>query len=114
MNETALSIEPKGATLLRGSPVVIMAEAMGKAPEKLTLAVWPEGREATHMNMEPEGKGKFMFRMDSAQFSFQYQAYHGRAASPVYTLQVIDPPEVGKLKLTLIPPDYSHLPKEVR
>ena len=114
MNETSLSIEPRGATLLRGSPVVIRAEVVGKEPEKLTLAVWPEGREVTHMSMEPEGKGKFMFRMDSAQFSFQYQAYHGRAASPVYTLRVIDPPEVGKLKLTLIPPDYSRLPREVR
>ena len=114
MNEASLSIEPRGATLLRGSPVVIRAEVVGKESEKLTLAVWPEEGEVTHMNMEPQGKGKFMFRMDSAQFSFQYQAYHGRAASPVYALQVIDPPEVGKLKLTLIPPDYSRLPNEVR
>jgi hypothetical protein len=114
MNETFVSVEPKGMTVLRGSPVVIKAQAMGKVPEKLTLMVWPESREVMHMNMESEGKGRFMFRMDSAQFSFQYQAYHGRAASLVYNLQVIDPPDVGKLKLTLIPPNYSRLPKEVR
>jgi hypothetical protein len=114
MNETSLSVEPKGATLLRGAPLVIRTEAKGKVPDKLSLAVWPENREVMHMNMESEGKGKFIIRMDSAQFSFQYQAYHGRAASPVYNLQVIDPPDVGKLELTLIPPDYSHLPKEVR
>ena len=114
INETSLSVEPKGATLLRGAPVVIRAEVKGKGPDELSLAVWPENREVMNMNMESEGKGKFTFRMDSAQFSFQYQAYHGRAASPVYNLQVIDSPDVGKLKLTLIPPDYSRLPKEVR
>ena len=27
---------------------------------------------------------------------------------------MVDPPEVGKVKLTLIPPDYTRLPKEVR
>ena len=114
MNETSLSVEPKGTTLLRGSPVVIKAQATGKVPERLTLMVWPENREVMHTSMESEGKGRFMFRMDSAQFSFQYQAYYGRAVSPVYAIQVIDPPDVGKLKLTLIPPDYSRLPKEVR
>jgi hypothetical protein len=114
MNETLLSVEPKGLTLLRGEPVVIKALATGKVPERLTLAIRPKDREAMHLKMESEGNGRFMFRMDSVQFSFQYQAYHGSIASPVYTLQVIDPPEVGKLKLTLVPPDYSHLPKEVR
>jgi hypothetical protein len=93
---------------------VIKAQATGKVPERLTLMVWPENREVMHMNMQPEEKGRFMFRMDSAQFSFRYQASHGRAASPVYNLQVLDPPDVGKLKLTLIPPDYSRLPREVR
>jgi len=83
MNEITLSVEPKGATLLRGAPLVIRAEATGKVPDKLSLAVWPENREVMKMNMESEGKGKFMFRMDSAQFSFQYQAYHGSTSSPV-------------------------------
>ena len=114
MNETFLSVEPKGTTLLRGEPVVIKAQATGKVPERLTLAIRPIDREAMHLRMESEGNGRFMLRMNSVQFSFQYQAYHGGAASPVYTLQVIDPPEVGKLKLTLVPPGYSHLPKEVR
>lgn len=114
VNQVSFSVEPKGATLLRGSPVMIKAEATGKAPEKLFLAVWPESREAMHMNMQPVGKGRFMVRMDSVQFSFQYQAYHGPAVSPVYNIHVIDPPDIGKLKLTLIPPDYSRLPKEVR
>jgi hypothetical protein len=93
---------------------VIKAQVTGRVQDRLTLAVWPEGREVTHTDMESEGDGRFTFRMVSAQFSFQYQVYNGHVASPVYSIRVVDPPEVGKLKLTLIPPDYSHLPKEVR
>jgi hypothetical protein len=114
VKETFISVEPKGSIVLRGSPVVIQAQATGNVPERLTLAVWPEDREAMRLSMEPEGDGKFTYRMASVQSSFQYQAYHGPVASPVYNLRVVDPPEVGRLKLTLIPPDYSHLPKEVR
>ena len=52
--------------------------------------------------------------MASARVSFQYQAYNTRSTSPVYNIVVVDPPEVGRLKLVLIPPEYTHLPKEVR
>ena len=99
---------------MRGSPVAIKAQATGNLPDRLTLAVWPEGREAMHLTMESEGDGRFTYRMASAQFSFHYQAYGGRAASPVYSIRVVDPPEVGKVKLTLIPPDYTGLPKEIK
>jgi hypothetical protein len=114
VKETFISVEPRGSIVLRGSPVVIQAQAAGNVPERLTLAVWPEDREAMRLSMESEGDGKFTYRMVSVQSSFQYQAYHGLVASPVYNLRVVDPPEVGRLKLTLTPPDYSHLPREVR
>ena len=114
MREVFISVEPRGSIVLRGSPVVIKAQATGNVPERLTLAVWPEDREAMHLNMESEGEGRFTYRMASAQFSFQYQAYNTRSTSPVYNLLVVDPPEVGRLKLVLIPPEYTHLPKEVR
>jgi soluble cytochrome b562 len=78
------------------------------------LAVWPEGREVMRLNMEPEKEGRFAYQMASAQFSFRYQAFHGQASSPIYGIRVVDPPDIGKIKLTLIPPDYTGLPKEVR
>ncbi len=112
--ETFISVDPPGGMVLRGKPVVIQARIKGHLPDRLRLAVWPEGREAMQLNMEPEGESQFSYRMESAQFSFRYQVSHARGASPVYHLRVVDPPDVGKVKLTLIPPDYTGLPKEVR
>jgi soluble cytochrome b562 len=112
--ETFISVEPVRSIVLRGARVVIKAQARGNIPDNLALAVWPEGREAMYLKMEPEGEGKFSYQMASAQFSFRYQAYNGRAASPVYSIRVVDPPDVGKVKLTLIPPDYTGLPKDVK
>jgi ribosome-associated translation inhibitor RaiA/soluble cytochrome b562 len=112
--ETFISVAPVRSIVLRGTRVIIRAQARGNIPDTLVLAVWPEGREAIHLKMDSEGEGRFSYQMASAQFSFRYQAYNGRAASPVYSIRVVDPPDVGKLKLTLIPPDYTGLRKEVR
>ncbi len=114
VKEIHISVEPKGSTVLRGTPVVINAKVSGSELERLTLAVWPDDREAMRLQMESKGEGTFTYQITSAQFSFRYQAHHGPVASPVYTLRVVDPPDVGKLRLTLIPPDYTGLPKEVR
>jgi soluble cytochrome b562 len=114
MKETFISLEPRGSIVLRGTQMVIKAKATGNVPDKLTLAIWPEGAEAMSLPMESEGDGRFTYWMSSVQLSFRYQAHGDRAASPVYSIRVVDPPEVGKVKLTLIPPDYTHLPKEVR
>ncbi len=112
--ETVISLEPRGSIVLRGTQVVIKAKATGDVPEKLALQVWPEGGESMRLSMEPEGEGRFMYGMSSVQQSFRYQAHGGRASSPIYSIRVVDSPEVGKMRLTLIPPDYTHLPKEVR
>ena len=112
--ETFISVDPVRSITLRGTPVVITARATGNIPDQLMLAVWPEGREVMRLNMEPEKEGRFFYRVASAQSSFRFQAYNDRAASPVYSVRVVDPPDIGKVKLTLIPPDYTGLPKEVR
>lgn len=112
--ETSISLEPLKPAVLRGTPVVIRAKAKGQIPDKLMLTVWPEGKEEMRFPMRPEGEGKFSYQIASAQFSFRYRAQDGRTASPVYSLRVVDPPEVGKVKLTLVPPEYTGLPKEVK
>ena len=64
--------------------------------------------------MEVEGDGRFTYKMAFVKSSFQYQVHGNGSDSQVYGIRVVDPPEVGKMKLTLIPPDYTGLPKEVR
>jgi len=112
--EVSISLEPKGLIALRGTTVMIRAKAEGKALDGLMLAVWPEGSEPIRLSMVLQEGGNFTYRIASAQSSFRYQAYHGRLASPVYTARIVDPPEVGKVKLTLVPPDYTGLPTEVK
>jgi len=110
--KTTLTVEPGEATVLRGSPFLIRARAEGHLPETLLLEIRPEGREAVKVEMKVEGNGRFSHRIPSAQFSFRYQVYNGLATSPPYPVRVVDPPEVEKIKLTLIPPDYTGLAKE--
>ncbi len=112
--ESSILLEPRGATVLRGASVFMRAEVTGYVPDKLMLEVWPEDRQAMHLSMKPEGDGRFAYQLDSVQFSFQYQARSGRAASTAYSLRVIDPPEVGRIKLTIIPPDYTGLSEETK
>jgi len=112
--ETIIFVEPGEKVLPRGTPVMIKAWGKGKMPDRLMLAVWPEGREAGRLTMKPEGEGKFSYRIASVQFSFRYQVYNGRAVSPLYSIQVVDPPDVAKIKLLLIPPDYTGLAKEAK
>ena len=114
MRETFLSLDPKGATVLRGTPVTIQARATGHLPDKLTLTLWPEGSGPKQFLMASEGEGRFSYRIGSVQSSFRYQASHGSALSPLYSLQAVDPPEIGKIKLTLIPPEYTGLPISVK
>ena len=114
VRETFLSLDPKGAIVLRGAPLVIRAQAAGHLPDKLTLTLWPEGSDPRRLPMESEGEGRFSYRIASVQSSFRYQANHGSTLSPIYNLQAVDPPEIGKIRLTLIPPEYTGLPAAVK
>lgn len=112
--ETIISIEPVPSPVLRGTPVSIRAKAAGFVPDSLALRLWPEGGGPISRDMAPEGNGQFVHRIDSIRSSIRYQAFGHRAETPEYGLAVVDAPEIARMKLTLIPPGYSRLPREVR
>jgi len=112
--QTFISVEPTPAIVLRGTPLAFKARATGYIPDRLALMLWPEDSEAIRLDMELEGSGTFAHRIGSAQASLRYQVSSGRAHSPLYSVKVVDAPEIGKMRLTLIPPDYTRLPWEVR
>ena len=114
VKKTSISVEPGGVTILRGVQVLIKAKATGNLPDKLMLELLPESGKALRLPMEPEGDGRFAYKIASAQFSFRYQASGNGSVSPVYSIRVVDPPELGRMKLILIPPDYTGLPEEVK
>ena len=112
--KTFIFVEPPPAIVLRGAPVVINATATGYVPDRLALRFWPEKGDPIHLDMVSQGNGRFNHLIASAQASFRYQAFSGRFQSPIYDLRVEDPPDIGKIRLTLIPPKYTRLPQEVK
>jgi hypothetical protein len=112
--ETFISVEPAPSIVLRGTPVMIKAKATGYVPDRLSLRLWPEGGDVIRLDMESEGNGSFSHRVASALNSFRYQAFSSRTNSPLYDVRVVDAPDIGKIRLTLIPPAYTRLPREVR
>ena len=58
MKETFISLDPQGAIVLRGTEVVIKAKVTGNVPDKLTLTIWPEDRDAKQSSHGVRGKGE--------------------------------------------------------
>lgn len=114
VRETVISVEPAPSIVLRGTPVVIKAKATGYIPDRVSLRFWPDNGEVVHFAMDSEGNGSFSYQIDAALTSFRYQAFSDRANSPLYESRVVDAPDIGKMKLTLIPPDYTRLPEEIK
>ncbi len=112
--ETVILVEPPPTMVLRGSPVEINASTAGYIPDRLNLRFWPQTGDPIQFEMVPQGSGRFSHMIASAQGSFRYQAFSGRFTSPVYDIRVVDPPDIGKIKLTLIPPQYTGLPQAVK
>jgi hypothetical protein len=111
---TFISVEPTPEIVLRGTPVVIKATTSGRIPDRLTLNLWQENNDPIQLAMTSEGEGRFSHLIPSAQRSFKYQAVSRRAQSQAAVVRVVDAPDIAKLKLTLIPPAYTRLPKAVK
>lgn len=112
--ETFISLEPAPSIALRGTPVMIKAKATGYIPDQLRLRIWQDKSDVIHLDMASEGNGGFIHRIYSAQTSFRYQVFSDRAHSAIFEVKVVDAPDIGKIKLTLIPPNYTRLPREVK
>ncbi|MEK7379320.1 MAG: DUF4175 family protein, partial [Candidatus Binatota bacterium] len=117
-SQTLIDVTPKGVRVVRGSTVTIHAAASGALPKSMELLLrsgaaddrekGPEER----VPMDAIGSGRFSATIQDLQKSFQYRAVAGSFSSPSYTIEAIDPPEIGNLKLTLYPPHYTGLPTQ--
>jgi hypothetical protein len=71
------------------------------------------GGDSIRINLESLGDGTFLHRIASVQDSFRFQITSGRTRSSVSTIRVVEAPEILNIRLTLVPPEYTRLPKEV-
>ncbi|MEK7335043.1 MAG: DUF4175 family protein, partial [Candidatus Binatota bacterium] len=117
-SQTLIDVTPKGVRVVRGSTVTIHAAASGALPKSMELLLWSgaaDDREKgpeERVPMDAIGSGRFSATIQDLQKSFQYRAVAGSFSSPSYTIEAIDPPEIGNLKLTLYPPHYTGLPTQ--
>ncbi len=117
-SQTLIDVTPKGVRVVRGSTVTIHAAASGALPKSMELLLWSgaaDDREKgpeERVPMDAIGSGRFSAVIQDLQKSFQYRAVAGSFSSPSYTIEAIDPPEIGNLKLTLYPPHYTGLPAQ--
>jgi hypothetical protein len=114
-SEVAIELQPKGARLVRGSPLAIHASASGAIPKSLELVTWSATNERGErigeekFTMENLGDGKFTTKLSRLEKTVHYRAVTGAFASPTYTAEAVDPPEVGNVRITLYPPAYTGL-----
>jgi Domain of unknown function (DUF4175) len=120
--DTALEVTPKGVRVARGSSVTIRATASGNIPKSLDLilqAVPKTSEQPTEVTprvetirMDGFDNGKFSSTVRELERTLRYRVATGPFVSPWYTLEVIDPPEIGNLRAVLYPPHYTALPQQ--
>jgi hypothetical protein len=112
-SEIRIDLAPKGIRVARGSAVTLRAAAAGAIPKSMDLLL-ASGADAAEerISMEALGGGKFTATLNDVKSTVSYRAVAGGFSSPRYTLEAIDPPEIGNLSATLYPPHYAGLPTE--
>ncbi|MGH7767822.1 MAG: DUF4175 family protein, partial [Candidatus Binatia bacterium] len=112
-SEIRIDLAPKGTRVARGSAVTLQATAAGAIPKSMNLLL-ASGADAAEerISMEALGGGKFTATLNDVKSTVSYRAVAGAFSSPRYTLEAVDPPEIGNLKVTLYPPHYTGLPTE--
>lgn len=111
-SETRIDLSPKGLRIARGTPVTLQAVAAGALPKTMELLVAREGAAEERLTMEATGAGRFTAALNDVKDSFSYRAVAGSFSSPSYRLEAVDPPEIGNVRATLYPPNYTGLPAE--
>ncbi len=117
-SETLIDVTPKGAHVARGSAITVQATASGAIPESMDLVLsfgvgkGEEGISQESLTMDSQGDGNFSATIQGVHKSLQFRVATGPFSSPWYTIEAIDPPEIGNLKITLYPPHYTGLPMQ--
>ncbi len=117
-----MDVKPGTATVYRGEDLTIRAVYRGPRAEGLRL--WRrEGREARPYPMIKKDNNRFTVVLKNNLNDFRYwvQAadmenddYAGRIVSDTFRVDVLEPPFVKNLRMEVIPPPYSKLPRQAQ
>lgn len=118
-SQTSIEVTPKGLRVLRGSSVTFQAAASGAIPNSMDLLISSVNVNRAESSIQEErfvmenlGSGKFTATLPKLQKSIQYRVVTGPFFSPTYTIEAVDPPEIGNVNVMLYPPHYTGLPAQ--
>ncbi len=105
----AVAVQPGDARIPRGTDQLIAARVDGFEPETVRLfrRTAPDGDwRSADMNSATEAGGfeRFLFNVEA---STEYYVVADELRSPVYQLEVVDPPRVARIDLTYHYPAYT-------
>ncbi|MCK4849740.1 MAG: hypothetical protein KAT11_00240 [Phycisphaerae bacterium] len=97
----------------RHEPITLEARLEGRTPRSARLFIRGEdGREnSLTLDVAPDS-GLVRYSIKSVKESFRYRVRAGDTQTEWYTIEPIDRPSIAKVRFSVTPPDYSHLPAE--
>jgi len=103
-----LSFKPGSVRILKGQDVEIALQSKGPLPwRSISLVLETDKKKNVVLLRYP-----YRHRVLHVEESFQYYFKLGRYVSPHFSVEVLHPPEVRVLKVSLIPPSYTGLKKQ--
>lgn len=112
---TELSVSPADAWVAKGEPLTVSATVKGSVPKNAPkLSIRPVAGAAKEIAMSAKTNEARAFQHSIADVSdsFEYRARAGDGQTPWHRITAVDRPEITAVKLTIVPPTYSNLPKE--
>ncbi|MEW6510433.1 MAG: DUF4175 family protein [Bacteroidota bacterium] len=106
-------VEPADKEVIKGENVSLRVRVEGAVLPEITLAVRPEGQAVDDERLlAAQPDGSFRFEFTALKNTLRYAFSARGVKSQEYTLRVIDRPVVKLLRLVVVPPSYSRLPRQ--
>jgi hypothetical protein len=111
--EFSLRLEPSGGEFFRNQDLTVRAIADGKQPRRTDLYFrFEDGQWASEPmeNPETDSSDAFVYTFKNIKRTVELYARSGDIESGHARIDIVDPPRLVDLSLTVDPPDYTGLP----
>ncbi len=112
-------VKPGNADIVKGDAVVVKAMLEANTisnfalPDEVMISLWEEGVNVPErIKLKKDISGYFEYHFASVNKTVRYQFQANDVTSDDYALTVADRPFVRSLRLSLLPPSYSKLPRQ--
>jgi hypothetical protein len=112
---TQVSASPADVWVPKGEPLTLKATVKGrvqKGPAKLFVRPERGGERVVAMMPRTGAPDGFQHPIDEVLESFAYRVRSGDGQTPWHRITAVDRPRISEVKLLVMPPAYSQLPKE--